>query len=54
MKVTPKNVFILENGKYKEITYNELQKLEQTEKSYTSKRFLPLQRDAYGSNGRNL
>lgn len=42
MKVTPKNVFILENGKYKEITYNELQKLEQTEKSYTSKRFLPL------------
>lgn len=42
MKVTPKNVFILENGKYKEITYNELQQLEQTEKSYTSKRFLPL------------
>lgn len=28
VKYAPKKVFILENGKYKEITYSELQKLE--------------------------
>ena len=42
MKYAPKKVFILENGKYKEITYSELQELEQSGKSYTEKFFLPL------------
>ena len=42
MKYAPKKVFILENGKYKEITYSELQKLEQSGKSYAEKFFLPL------------
>lgn len=42
MKYAPKKVFILEDGNYKEITYNELQKLEQTDKSYMVKFFLPL------------
>ena len=34
MKVTPKNVFILENGKYKEITYNELMRDNDLQKLY--------------------
>ena len=42
MKYAPKKVFILENGNYKEITYNELQKLERSDKSYMDKFFLPL------------
>ena len=42
MKYAPKKVFILENGNYKEITYNELKKLEQADKSYMDKLFLPL------------
>ena len=42
MKYAPKKVFILENGKYKEIKYSELQKLEQSDKSYAEKFFLPL------------
>lgn len=42
MKYAPKKVFILENGNYKEITYNELQKLERSGKSYVDKFFLPL------------
>lgn len=42
VKYAPKKVFILENGKYKEITYSELQKLEQSDKSYAEKFFLPL------------
>lgn len=42
MKYAPKKVFILENGKYKEITYSELQKLEQSDKAYAEKFFLPL------------
>ena len=37
VKYAPKKVFILENGKYKEITYSELQKLEQSDKYYTEK-----------------
>ncbi len=37
MKYAPKKVFILENGKYKEITYSELQELEQSDKSYAEK-----------------
>lgn len=42
VKYAPKKVFILENGNYKEITYNELQKLERSDKSYVDKFFLPL------------
>ncbi len=42
VKYAPKKVFILENGKYKEITYIELQELEQSDKSYVDKFFLPL------------
>ncbi len=42
VKYAPKKVFILENGKYKEITYSELQELEQSGKSYAEKFFLPL------------
>ena len=42
MKYAPKKVFILENEKYKEITYSELQELEQSDKSYAEKFFLPL------------
>ncbi len=42
MKYAPKKVFILENGNYKEITYNELQKLERSDKFYVDKFFLPL------------
>ena len=42
MKYAPEKVFILENGKYKEITYSELQELEQSDKSYAEKFFLPL------------
>lgn len=39
MKYAPKKVFILENGKYKGITYIELQKLEQSDKSYAKNSF---------------
>ena len=42
VKYAPKKVFILENEKYKEITYSELQELEQSDKSYAEKFFLPL------------
>lgn len=42
VKYAPKKVFILEDGKYKEITYSELQELEQSDKSYAEKFFLPL------------
>ena len=42
MKYAPKKVFILEKGNYKEITYNELKQLEQADKSYMDKFFLPL------------
>lgn len=42
MKYAPKKVFVLENGNYKEITYNELKTLEQTDKDYANKYFLPL------------
>ena len=42
MKYAPKKVFILESGKYKEITYSELQELEQSDKAYAEKFFLPL------------
>ena len=42
VKYAPKKVFILENGNYKEITYSELKQLEQADKSYMDKFFLPL------------
>ena len=42
MKYAPKKVFILENGVYREISYNELNQLEQADKSYMDKFFLPL------------
>ena len=42
VKYAPKKVFILENGSYKEITYSELKRLEQADKSYMDKFFLPL------------
>ena len=42
MKYVPKKVFVLENGNYKEITYSELKTLEQTDKNYENKYFLPL------------
>ena len=42
MKYAPKKVFILENGNYKEITYNKLQDLERADKAYAEKFFLPL------------
>lgn len=42
MKYAPKKVFIIENGVYKEITYSELKQLEQADKSYMDKFFLPL------------
>ena len=41
-KYAPKKVFILENGKYIEITYTELSFREQTDPSYKHKFFLPL------------
>lgn len=42
MKYAPKKVFVLENGNYKEITYSELKTLEQADKDYANKFFLPL------------
>ncbi len=42
MKYAPKKVFVLENGNYKEIKYSELKTLEQTNKDYANKYFLPL------------
>lgn len=42
MKFTPKTVFILENGKYTEITYEELQFREENIVGYKEKWFLPL------------
>ena len=42
MKYAPKKVFVLENGNYKEITYSELKTLEQADKNYANKYFLPL------------
>ena len=42
MKYAPKKVFVLENGNYKEITYSKLKTLEQADKEYANKYFLPL------------
>lgn len=41
-KYAPKKVFILDNGKYIEITYKELCHREETDPSYKDKLFLPL------------
>ncbi len=42
MKFIPKTVFILENGKYTEITYEELQFREQNMEGFKDRKFLPL------------
>ena len=42
MKYTPKNVFILEDGRYKEISYEEHHKLQKIDKAYADKLFLLL------------
>lgn len=43
MKYAPKKVFILSNGKYAEISYEELCRLTKEDKStYTDKLFIPL------------
>lgn len=42
MKYTPKEVFILEEGKYTEISYGEFQRREKENEQYRDKRFLPL------------
>lgn len=42
MKYAPKQVFILENGGYTEITYEELRHREETDASYRDKLYLPL------------
>jgi RNA polymerase sigma factor, sigma-70 family len=42
MKYAPKKVFVLENGNYKEITYEELCLREKNDESYKNKLFLPM------------
>ena len=42
MKYAPKKVFILENGNYKEISYEDHRKLQTTDKKYVDKLFLLL------------
>ena len=42
MKYAPKKVFILENGKFSEITYEELLLREKQDSSYKDKLFLPM------------
>lgn len=42
MKYTPKKVFILVEGKYTEISYEELQRREKENDTYKDKLFLPL------------
>ena len=42
MKYAPKKVFILEDGRYKEISYEEHHKLQKTDKAYADKLFLLL------------
>ena len=42
MKYTPKKVFILEEGKYTEISYGEFQHRERENEQYRAKRFLLL------------
>lgn len=42
MKYAPKKVFVLENGNYIEITYEEFCHRKQTDASYADKHFIPL------------
>ena len=42
MKYTPKKVFILEDGKYIEMPYEEFNRRKQEDESYREKRFLSL------------
>lgn len=39
MKYAPKKVFVLENGQYAEITFEELQRREKEDKGYKDKYF---------------
>ena len=41
-KYAPRKVFILENGEYVEISYEELCRREENDPSYKDKLFLPL------------
>ena len=41
-KYAPRKVFVLENGEYAEITYEELRRREENDPSYREKLFLPL------------
>lgn len=43
MKTTPKKVFILENGKYVEITYQEYQERKIRDEQYAKRWFIPVQ-----------
>lgn len=43
MKHAPRKVFIKENSEYKELTYEEFSRMEKTDESYASKKFLPIQ-----------
>lgn len=42
MKYAPKRVFVLESGRYIEISYEELCNRSESDASYTNRRFLPL------------
>ena len=43
MKYAPKKVFVLENGKYVEITYEEHTYRKETDEQYAERRFIPVQ-----------
>ncbi len=43
MKYNPKKVFILDDGKYIELTYQDFCNLKETDVSYENKRFIPIQ-----------
>ena len=42
MKNTPKKVFILENGNYKELSYEDFCSFKENDISYADKLFIPL------------
>ena len=43
MKYAPKKMFVLENGKYVEITYEEHTYRKETDEQYAERRFIPVQ-----------
>ena len=51
VKYTPKKVFILEDGKYIEMPYEEFNRRRQEDESCREKRFLSLHGYAYGGDG---